>query len=99
MERMSPVLTKRQYQASCHCQSIRYSVILSPPLDDIDSWVIECNCSICARNGYLNVYVANECIEFESVGLESELVSVRFYHIDGFAAFELRSTIRREKDS
>lgn len=64
----------QKYHASCHCQLVRYTVTLSPPLEDMESWVVECNCSICARNGYLNVYVQNECIEFESVGLESELV-------------------------
>ncbi|KAF2469648.1 uncharacterized protein BDR25DRAFT_46756 [Lindgomyces ingoldianus] len=64
----------RKYQASCHCQLVRYTVTLSPGLDDLDSWVVECNCSICSRNGYLNVYVQNECIEFEGMGLESELV-------------------------
>jgi hypothetical protein len=51
-------------------------VTLSPPLHDFESWVVECNCSICARNGYLNVYVQNECIQFETIGLESELVEV-----------------------
>ncbi|KAF2113311.1 Mss4-like protein [Lophiotrema nucula] len=64
----------KKYQASCHCQLIRYNVTLSPGLDDPDSWVVECNCSICSRNGYLNVYVQTECIEFETIGLESELV-------------------------
>ncbi|KAH7120771.1 Mss4-like protein, partial [Dendryphion nanum] len=62
------------YHASCHCQLVRYTVTLSPPLEDMESWVVECNCSICARNGYLNVYVQNECIEFEGIGLESELI-------------------------
>ncbi|KAF2788915.1 glutathione-dependent formaldehyde-activating protein, partial [Melanomma pulvis-pyrius CBS 109.77] len=61
------------YQASCHCQLVRYSVTLSPPLHDPESWVVECNCSICARNGSLNVYVQSECLEFETVGLESAL--------------------------
>ncbi|CAI6337174.1 unnamed protein product [Periconia digitata] len=68
------LLTAYQYRASCHCGLIQYSVVLSPPLHDIQSWVVECNCSICARNGYLNVYVQNECIQFDNVGLESELV-------------------------
>ncbi|KAF2180638.1 hypothetical protein K469DRAFT_276708 [Zopfia rhizophila CBS 207.26] len=64
----------RKYQASCHCQLVRYTVTLSPPLDDLDSWVVECNCSICARNGYLNVYVQTDCIEFQTIGLESDLI-------------------------
>jgi hypothetical protein len=57
---------------------VRYTVTLSPPLHDFESWVVECNCSICARNGYLNVYVQNSCIEFQSVGLDSDLVEVRY---------------------
>ncbi|KAF2019253.1 hypothetical protein BU24DRAFT_489252 [Aaosphaeria arxii CBS 175.79] len=71
---MSNNAPSQKYRASCHCQLITYTVTLSPPLDDLDSWVVECNCSICARNGYLNVYVQNECIEFEGVGLESDMV-------------------------
>lgn len=58
-------------------RSIQYTVTLSPPLDDPGSWVVECNCSICARNGYLNVYVRNECVEFEDgAGLEDGGVKV-----------------------
>ncbi|KAF1830736.1 hypothetical protein BDW02DRAFT_533458 [Decorospora gaudefroyi] len=64
----------QKYTASCHCTQIRYTVTLSPPLSHPDACVVECNCSICARNGYLNVYVRDECITFESVGLESEVV-------------------------
>ncbi|KAF1995460.1 hypothetical protein P154DRAFT_346422 [Amniculicola lignicola CBS 123094] len=71
---MSTTKPRVKYQASCHCQLVRYSVTLSPPLDDFDSWVVECNCSICARNGYLNVYVQTDCIEFETIGLESDLI-------------------------
>ncbi|KAJ4369147.1 hypothetical protein N0V83_006231 [Neocucurbitaria cava] len=42
------------YPASCHCGTIQYSVLLSPPLPE---WkVVSCNCSICSRNGYLLVY-------------------------------------------
>ncbi|ORX98122.1 Mss4-like protein [Clohesyomyces aquaticus] len=63
-----------KYHASCHCQLFRYSVTLSPGLNDLDSWVVECNCSICSRNGNLNVYVQNDCVEFEGLGLESGLV-------------------------
>ncbi|KAL6710974.1 hypothetical protein ACN47E_006849 [Coniothyrium glycines] len=65
----------KQYTASCHCHLVQYTVTLSPPLDDPESWVVECNCSICARNGYLNVYVQNACITFTgSVDINSPLV-------------------------
>ncbi|PVI04521.1 hypothetical protein DM02DRAFT_725849 [Periconia macrospinosa] len=71
---MSASSPSQSYQASCHCGLIRYTVVLSPPLHDMQSWVVECNCSICARNGYLNVYVQNQCIQFQTVGLDSNLV-------------------------
>ncbi|KAJ4288432.1 hypothetical protein N0V90_011667 [Kalmusia sp. IMI 367209] len=71
---MASTKTSQRYQASCHCQLVRYTVTLSPPLHDPESWVVECNCSICARNGYLNVYVQNDCIQFESINLDSDLV-------------------------
>jgi hypothetical protein len=58
----------QKYPASCHCGLIRYTVTLSLPLTDPDAWVTECNCSICSRNGYLNVYVQSECIDFHSIG-------------------------------
>lgn len=84
----------QQYHASCHCQLVRYTVTLSPPLHDIESWVVECNCSICARNGYLNVYVQNDCIQFETVGLESELVEVSLSSITN-AVVTLRASASR----
>jgi hypothetical protein len=47
------------------------------PLTSPDAWVVECNCSICARNGYLNVYVRNECVDFHGgVDLTSDLIEV-----------------------
>jgi len=68
-----------QYQASCHCSSIRYTVTLSSPLSDPSTIVHECNCSICARNGYLQVYVQNECLEWETIpGLEDETCLQRY---------------------
>jgi hypothetical protein len=66
-----------QYTASCHCGTVRYTVALSPPLDDPECWVVECNCSICTRNGNLNVYVKNECVKFDAgAGLEDGSVQV-----------------------
>ncbi|KAF3039806.1 hypothetical protein E8E11_001198 [Didymella keratinophila] len=56
----------KRYPASCHCGTVRYTVTLFPPPDGPDCWVVECNCSICTRNGNLNVYVRNECIMFDA---------------------------------
>lgn len=41
------------YNASCHCGYIRFAVTLSPPLEE--QRVLDCNCSICRRMGYLLV--------------------------------------------
>jgi hypothetical protein len=42
------------YAASCHCGTVQYDVVLSPPL--LQWRVVSCNCSICSRNDYLLVY-------------------------------------------
>jgi hypothetical protein len=41
------------YEAGCHCGYISLSVKLSPPLPEHE--VVNCNCSICRRGGYLLV--------------------------------------------
>lgn len=40
-------------EAGCHCGYIKFSVTLSPPLPEYK--VLECNCSICRKSGYLLV--------------------------------------------
>lgn len=52
------------YRASCHCATVQYTVLLSPPLPE---WkVISCNCSICTRNGYLLVYPSRNQLRIQS---------------------------------
>ncbi|KAF2465930.1 uncharacterized protein BDR25DRAFT_81122 [Lindgomyces ingoldianus] len=52
------------YDATCHCGTVKYSVTLTPPLP---KWkVCSCNCSICARNGYLLVYPLREQLKVTS---------------------------------
>ncbi|KAK4227971.1 hypothetical protein QBC38DRAFT_415615 [Podospora fimiseda] len=41
------------YPSSCHCGHIKFDVTLSPPLSQ--QQVMNCNCSICQRAGYLLV--------------------------------------------
>ncbi|CAF9928768.1 hypothetical protein IMSHALPRED_007731 [Imshaugia aleurites] len=41
------------YEANCHCGAIAYGVHMAP-LET--QQVMNCNCSICCKNGYLNVY-------------------------------------------
>ncbi|KAK4190181.1 Mss4-like protein [Podospora australis] len=43
------------YEAGCHCGYIKFAVTLSPPLSQGHK-VMECNCSMCRRAGYLLVY-------------------------------------------
>lgn len=41
------------HEGGCHCGYITYSMKLSPPLEEYT--VLNCNCSICRRAGYLLV--------------------------------------------
>ncbi|KAL4918724.1 Mss4-like protein [Aspergillus aurantiobrunneus] len=42
------------YQGSCHCGNAKFTFSLPVPLEDTE--VVNCNCSICSKNGYLMVY-------------------------------------------
>ncbi|KAH7086817.1 Mss4-like protein [Paraphoma chrysanthemicola] len=66
---------KQTYSASCHCGAFKYTVTASPPLDQAE--VMECNCSICTRNGYMFIYPPNENISFTK-GDITELRSYTF---------------------
>ena len=44
---------KLWYEANCHCGAVKYKVKL-PNLET--HLVTSCNCSICTKNGYFNVY-------------------------------------------
>ncbi|OAG08739.1 uncharacterized protein CC84DRAFT_586051 [Paraphaeosphaeria sporulosa] len=52
------------YTGSCHCGSFTYTVQQSPPLDHPSCEVKECNCSMCARNGYLFITPAEKNVKF-----------------------------------
>ena len=56
------------YEANCHCGWITYAVTLSPPLYDGHE-VLNCNCSICTRNGYLLVYPKRDKVEWHGDSL------------------------------
>ncbi|KKY37685.1 hypothetical protein UCDDA912_g02307 [Diaporthe ampelina] len=49
------------HKANCHCGAVKFTFSISPPLDAYP--VVECNCSICQRNGYLLVYPIKENLE------------------------------------
>ena len=61
----SPAAPSGTYSGSCHCGRFKYSVTQSPPLTDPSCEVMDCNCSICSRNGYLFLYVPDKNITWE----------------------------------
>jgi hypothetical protein len=58
------------YEGSCHCGRVRFRV--TADLED----VIDCNCSMCTRKGYLHLIVHPE--KFQLICGEEDLVSYRF---------------------
>ena len=62
-------MTSATYTGGCHCKANRYSITVSPPLDD-GHRVISCNCSICSTNGYLLVFVDEVTITWEKGGMD-----------------------------
>ncbi|KAI1269618.1 glutathione-dependent formaldehyde-activating enzyme [Xylariaceae sp. FL1019] len=46
--------TAGTYEGGCHCGYIKFTVTLSPSLEEYK--VMNCNCSACSRFGYLLVY-------------------------------------------
>ncbi|KAF2395813.1 hypothetical protein EJ06DRAFT_501305 [Trichodelitschia bisporula] len=58
------------YTAHCHCGA--NVVKFTPPkeLTDSEAKTIVCNCSICARNGYMLQFVGPDGFEWEKGGFE-----------------------------
>lgn len=50
------------YECGCHCGYIAFAVTLSPPLPEYK--ILECNCSICRRAGYLLVCMRSLLFRF-----------------------------------
>jgi hypothetical protein len=59
-----------RYRGSCHCGRVAYEVE-----GEIDR-VIECNCSICSRKGYLHWYVTRD--QFRLLTSWNDLATYRF---------------------
>jgi hypothetical protein len=60
----------QSYSGSCHCGRVRYEI-----KSDL-STVIECNCSICSRSGYLLSFVPGD--NFKLLSGEDSLTSYHF---------------------
>jgi hypothetical protein len=60
----------KSYDGGCHCGRVRFRV-----RDDL-SRVVECNCTICAKKGFLHVIVPPE--RFELLSGREDLTTYRF---------------------
>ncbi|PSV01419.1 aldehyde-activating protein [Photobacterium leiognathi subsp. mandapamensis] len=59
------------YQGSCHCGEVRFQVE-APEVIEAD----KCNCSICAKSGYLHLIVPNS--KFKLLSGEEQLLTYTF---------------------
>ncbi len=73
MERAAePVAGQPVWHAGgCHCGRVRIEVRAPPDLD-----LVDCNCSMCARSGYLHLIVTRE--HFRLLAGADDLVEYRF---------------------
>lgn len=55
----------------CHCGSVRFAIAVEPPLE-----VLDCNCSICAKTGFLHMIVPHG--DFTLLSGADSLTSYRF---------------------
>jgi hypothetical protein len=60
----------KTFNGGCHCGRVRYRVTAAL------SRVSECNCSICAKKGFLHLIVPKE--EFELLSGSADLTNYRF---------------------
>jgi hypothetical protein len=58
------------FEGGCHCGSVRFKVRIPTPR------ALECNCSICAKKGFVNLIVAPE--DFVLLRGEENLSTYRF---------------------
>jgi hypothetical protein len=61
---------ERTWQGGCHCGAVRFEVAT-----DL-ARIVDCNCSICAKKGFLHLIVAPE--KFRLLQGEDALVTYRF---------------------
>ncbi len=59
------------FQGGCHCGAVRFAVTATPPVE-----LLDCNCSICSKTGYLHWTVPHSA--FALLSGKEALVSYRF---------------------
>jgi hypothetical protein len=58
-------------EGGCHCGGVRFAIAVDPPLE-----LLDCNCSICSKTGFLHLIVPHE--RFELLTVRESLQSYRF---------------------
>jgi hypothetical protein len=72
MERAAELKAGRVWHSGgCHCGRVQIGALAPADLE-----LLDCNCSMCARSGYLHLIVGRE--EFRLVGGQDNLVEYRF---------------------
>ncbi|KAK0386887.1 hypothetical protein NLU13_5200 [Sarocladium strictum] len=82
--------TSQTYEAGCHCGHVKLSVTLTPSLQTYK--VLNCNCSICRRLGYLLVYPTYDEVTWHDGSKEK----CSKYEVRPFAPPESRGEKNRE---
>jgi hypothetical protein len=65
-------MTTKTYDGSCHCQAVRFRV--TTDLDTAE--ILDCNCSICTKKGFLHLILEHE--QFDLVSGAESLTEYRF---------------------
>ena len=68
---MSTLPAPRTHRGACHCGAVRFEVRAPAALE-----VLECNCSVCSKSGYLHLIVGRE--DFTLLAGAGELAEYRF---------------------
>jgi hypothetical protein len=58
-------------EGGCHCGAVRFAIVVGPRVS-----LLDCNCSICARNGFLHLFIPHA--DFTLLAGSEELTSYRF---------------------
>jgi len=62
---------KLPISGGCHCRAVRFEATIEPQPE-----LLDCNCSICARTGYLHLIVSHD--QFSLISGKDALTSYRF---------------------
>lgn len=65
--------TPLRYEGGCHCGAVRFRVTVRAPSA---TRLLDCNCSICTKKGFLHLIVTRE--DFELLQGEGSLTEYRF---------------------